>query len=147
MKTTGIRAKRNHALFMRRTYSAWKGLRKLGSDVELQVLRDMVGAKIDTLCVYCAALISWRNFSVDHAVPIDRGGDSSPGNLRIICQQSNRSKGDMTETEFNNLVRALSELDGMFPDGNIKHKVLVALRVAHSFRIGAQRRAKEKRNG
>ena len=37
-----------------------------------------------------------RNWSVDHIIPISKGGTNEPDNLRIICLHCNFSRGNRT---------------------------------------------------
>ena len=48
-------------------------------------------------CVYC-----WAHGlqTVDHAVPLSRGGNHAFSNLRPCCYDCNQDKGDMTEDEY-----------------------------------------------
>ena len=38
---------------------------------------------------------------IDHIIPISRGGDSTPENLRVLCRTCNLSKSDKTDLEIN----------------------------------------------
>jgi len=48
-------------------------------------------------CVYCG---SERDITVDHVVPIARGGSHEMGNLAACCAECNSSKGDKTVEEW-----------------------------------------------
>ena len=37
---------------------------------------------------------------IDHVLPKSRGGSDVPGNLRLVCAEANRAKGDLTDDEF-----------------------------------------------
>jgi hypothetical protein len=58
-------------------------------------------------CPYCSAPIDVLNMSIDHRVPVSRGGSLALSNLDAICADCNRLKGELTGKEF----RAF--LDGM----------------------------------
>src|SRR5579884_1562719 len=58
-------------------------------------------------CPYCSAPIDVLNMSIDHRVPVSRGGSLELSNLDAICADCNRLKGALTGKEF----RAF--LDGM----------------------------------
>lgn len=49
------------------------------------------------LCYYCKKT---RGKTLDHKVPMSRGGDDSLGNLVLACSRCNELKDDMTEEEF-----------------------------------------------
>lgn len=48
-------------------------------------------------CSYCGRV---ANLTVDHIIPIARGGSHSPGNLILACGPCNRSKGARTVMEW-----------------------------------------------
>lgn len=48
-------------------------------------------------CVYCK---SCKNITIDHVIPIARGGRHSVGNLMPLCLSCNASKQDKTFMEF-----------------------------------------------
>jgi 5-methylcytosine-specific restriction endonuclease McrA len=51
----------------------------------------------DWRCAYCGAQV---DLTVDHRVPLSRGGDDSMENLIPACLSCNSSKHDRTELEF-----------------------------------------------
>jgi 5-methylcytosine-specific restriction endonuclease McrA len=51
-------------------------------------------------CVYCATLLALDLATLDHVVPLARGGTSAPGNLVSACARCNRLKGDLLPAEF-----------------------------------------------
>lgn len=58
-------------------------------------MRSRVSKKIFSrdgfVCVACG---STKNLTIDHIVPIKRGGNNSLSNLRTLCQSCNSKKGD-----------------------------------------------------
>lgn len=48
-------------------------------------------------CVYCGAT---TQLSVDHLVPLSRGGGNELGNLQCACFICNRAKNDLSDQEF-----------------------------------------------
>jgi 5-methylcytosine-specific restriction endonuclease McrA len=48
-------------------------------------------------CFYCE---SKQSLTIDHKIPITRGGDDQISNLQIVCRTCNASKADMTHDEF-----------------------------------------------
>jgi 5-methylcytosine-specific restriction endonuclease McrA len=45
------------------------------------------------VCLCCG----WRdNLTLDHVVPISKGGDTVMSNLQILCYRCNKAKGDLT---------------------------------------------------
>ena len=51
-------------------------------------------------CVYCAMHLDQRTATLDHVVPLARGGAHDPGNLVVACAPCNRLKGDLQPFEF-----------------------------------------------
>lgn len=45
-------------------------------------------------------LESLRKAEVDHFIPRSRGGTDDLFNLRLVCRQANRAKGNMLDEEF-----------------------------------------------
>jgi 5-methylcytosine-specific restriction endonuclease McrA len=57
------------------------------------------------LCHYCEKRFSAKELTLDHIVPLARGGSSQPGNLVAACRPCNQAKG--LETPVDSLFRAL----------------------------------------
>lgn len=51
-------------------------------------------------CALTGVNLTPQTASLDHAVPISRGGENSIANCQIVTQQVNRMKGLMTNDEF-----------------------------------------------
>ena len=51
-------------------------------------------------CVYCATRLDQRTATLDHVVPLARGGAHDPGNLVVACGPCNRLKSDLLPFEF-----------------------------------------------
>jgi 5-methylcytosine-specific restriction endonuclease McrA len=122
---SGIRAKQARALFMRRTYSMYKHMceraDKQGQSVpfDLEQLREVVEYELGPLsvnrglCPYCESPLKVKTFSLDHRIPIERGGSWDLGNnIDTICDPCNRAKGTMTGDEFESVLRVLREMPG-----------------------------------
>jgi HNH endonuclease len=52
------------------------------------------------LCEYCHASEQWQyvSFTVDHVIPISKGGANSIDNLALACFHCDRKKSDKTTT-------------------------------------------------
>lgn len=61
-------------------------------------------------CPYCPNMITPLTCSIDHGVPLSRGGDMRLGNLTVVCKPCNAYKGDLTEHEYKHLRIALNAL-------------------------------------
>ena len=62
--------------------------------------RQAVGDSQDWICPYCGTDVSGRVGTIDHKIPVSRGGTSEPDNLAILCQRCNSSKNDSTPEEY-----------------------------------------------
>jgi 5-methylcytosine-specific restriction endonuclease McrA len=58
-------------------------------------------------CPYCNAWLNRMIFSIDHIIPLSRGGSLELGNLDGICKDCNAYKGNLTGQEYYDLIRAL----------------------------------------
>jgi 5-methylcytosine-specific restriction endonuclease McrA len=47
----------------------------------------------------------------DHTHPISHGGDSTLGNLQIICKSCNTKKGPLTDKQYKSILRYLKRQD------------------------------------
>lgn len=56
-------------------------------------------------CPYCGTAIDALSASLDHAMPITRGGSLGLENLTAICAMCNRLKGALTPSEFKELMQ------------------------------------------
>ena len=51
-------------------------------------------------CVYCGSGLGLENATLDHVIPVSRGGSHLPGNLVSACRGCNQRKGSLLPTEF-----------------------------------------------
>ncbi len=51
-------------------------------------------------CVYCARSLPLEAATLDHVIPVARGGTDAPGNLVVACGACNRLKGDLPPAIF-----------------------------------------------
>lgn len=45
------------------------------------------------LCHYCQRTFAFKELTLDHIVPLSRGGTTSPGNVVPACRACNKGKG------------------------------------------------------
>lgn len=63
-------------------------------------------------CVYCLQTVAYnpatrvmdRAATIDHKIPLSKGGDDRPHNYVLACRACNTLKGDMTFDEFMALI-------------------------------------------
>ena len=58
------------------------------------------------ICHYCRRKFPVSELTLDHLVPVTRGGRSTRGNLVVCCRKCNQEKGMLTPAE-----QLLAELD------------------------------------
>lgn len=51
------------------------------------------------VCHYCGGTFSRDELTLDHIVPVARGGRSTRGNLVVCCRKCNQEKGLLTPAE------------------------------------------------
>jgi len=112
-----VRERRARVLFTRRTYQAFANHRRLAKDLGRALLYDLawvrakVTAHLNCPCLYCFGRITPRNFSLDHGLPVARGGTFSPDNILVVCRRCNETKGNLAEQEFRRLLACLADFD------------------------------------
>ena len=52
------------------------------------------------ICHYCGAAVGAKALTMDHLVPIIRGGRSTKGNVVAACKDCNTAKGHQTLSEW-----------------------------------------------
>ena len=113
----GYREKRAHVLFMRRSYQAYRALKERAGEelpFTLNELRILVELAINLKdCEYLGVLgekVTSRNFSIDHATPVSRGGTHELENIVVCSHSANLAKGILTRVEFLKVVSVLKEM-------------------------------------
>ncbi|MCB0419578.1 MAG: HNH endonuclease [Bdellovibrionales bacterium] len=51
------------------------------------------------VCYYCEEKFSPTDLTMDHVIPVSRGGKSSKGNVVVACKQCNTEKKHRTPVE------------------------------------------------
>jgi len=70
-------------------------------------------ARIDKgVCYYCNRKVGRENLTMDHIVPLGRGGRSTKGNVVPACKECNNKKKYMLPIEWDEYMKDLSNRDG-----------------------------------
>lgn len=88
-----VKREKNKAREMRQS-QAWKNLRGQG------------------LCYYCQEKFHPHDLTMDHVVPIVRGGKTTKGNIVACCKDCNSKKKHMLPIEWQEYVKSLSKKTG-----------------------------------
>lgn len=51
-------------------------------------------------CYYCKRSFAFKQLTMDHIVPLARGGETKPGNVVPSCLECNRAKGVDTPADI-----------------------------------------------
>lgn len=51
-------------------------------------------------CHYCGAGLAEHSYTIDHVIPLSRGGTNAPDNIVLTCAKCNERKGDSLPEEF-----------------------------------------------
>ncbi len=62
----------------------------------------------DGTCYYCRTRVGRDNLTMDHIVPLSRGGKSKKGNLVPACKACNNKKKYLLPVEWEEYLRSLS---------------------------------------
>ncbi len=60
-------------------------------------------------CHYCGRQVGSRGLTMDHIVPLIRGGRSSRGNVVPACKECNNQKKSLLPVEWEDYLRRLAE--------------------------------------
>ncbi len=58
-------------------------------------------------CFYCKTKVNATNSSIDHVIPLSRGGTGRKENMVLSCTRCNGYKGDLLLEEWNKLLPEL----------------------------------------
>jgi len=61
------------------------------------------------ICHYCEQTFSAKELTLDHLVPIARGGRSTKGNCVPACKECNNRKRDLLPMEWEDYLRHIKE--------------------------------------
>ena len=61
------------------------------------------------VCHYCNKIVGRANLTMDHVVPLSRGGKSKKGNIVPACKECNNKKKYLLPIEWEEYLRRASE--------------------------------------
>ena len=64
-------------------------------------------------CYYCGRPVGARGLSMDHVVPLIRGGQSRRGNVVPACKECNNKKKSLLPVEWGEYLKNLAEREGV----------------------------------
>ena len=64
----------------------------------------------DGVCHYCRRRVGHRHLTMDHLVPLGRGGRTTRGNVVPACKTCNTKKQSLVPVEWEEYLRALGAL-------------------------------------
>lgn len=68
-----------------------------------------IAKKQKCLCALSGLRLDAETVSIDHIIPVSKGGKNIPENIRLVNGKINKMRNDMTDNEFINLCRAVSK--------------------------------------
>lgn len=79
-------------------------------DYDVHQLADKVAEALQNPCLYCGMPLIDSTWSCDHDTPTSRGGSYALWNVLVCCKRCNELKGQLTGTEFHDLLGFLADL-------------------------------------
>lgn len=70
------------------------------SRLEMSALKAELYASQNKLCHWCGKIMQRSEVTLEHLIPLDRGGDDTKENIVLACRECNMDKGNMTEAEY-----------------------------------------------
>lgn len=111
------------------TYSNTSFLLKQNTKMENMEKINFKKFKNNT-CSYCKKTIRvWRDKTIDHILPTDRGGIDSPSNWQITCEHCNREKSNMTDAEYREYKKITSNLNTSMKS-KIRNEILKQIKIS-----------------
>lgn len=118
-------SRRDHTANKRRNKRAKqiRRARRQGADVFVISHRDMTRL-LSKPCRY-ESDTCWGIMTIDHIVPLSRGGSHGIGNLTMLCAFHNSAKNDRLHTEYTYGVQFDKEAHGVLESGSVSPRASV----------------------
>lgn len=74
-----------------------------------KAIKEEVYRRSNNTCAICGKPLSRFSYSIDHIIPLSRGGTNNIDNLRAVHQTCNKLKGNFTDVEMKKVVTNVYE--------------------------------------
>lgn len=64
------------------------------------------------VCHYCGRAFSPRELTMDHIIPVSRGGRTTKGNVVASCKECNTAKKQLLPMEWDDYLKRFGQADG-----------------------------------
>jgi 5-methylcytosine-specific restriction endonuclease McrA len=91
---------RKNNLAKRREVAAKRRARELGCQRVETIDRTLIIQRDQSACYICDKILTLEKITIDHVVPIAKGGEASYSNLKVCCRSCNARKGNKLLSEF-----------------------------------------------
>jgi 5-methylcytosine-specific restriction endonuclease McrA len=90
-----LEGKKSHAIYCSKTCKSMDHTFKHRSKTRTTstARRNKIYNRDNQKCYICLNFVNFKDFELDHLVPVSRGGSGEPNNLAVTCRRCNRSKG------------------------------------------------------
>jgi hypothetical protein len=93
--------------------------------IDEQMIIDNLKSETPHICYYCGKKLAEKDIvTIDHKIPVCRGGLTIKSNLVIACWNCNHEKDNMTEEEYITYKQKLQEMQDTFEVNNAIKKLL-----------------------
>lgn len=80
--------------------------------------KKTVYAKYNGKCAICGKPVKYKKLTIDHNIPLSKGGTNEMSNLQLACRECNLMKSGLNTQEFTRKVREIAVRDLLF---HMKH--------------------------
>lgn len=80
-----------HGMSGTKVFNRWRSRVRLESDSDWTLEMEQLLFQVQDRCVVCGAE---DDLSVDHVIPVSKGGHAEPGNVVVLCRSCNSAKND-----------------------------------------------------
>lgn len=71
--------------------------------------KKSVYAKCNWTCAICGNPVKYKKMTVDHIIPLSKGGTNAMDNLQLACKRCNLMKADFSPDEFIRKIREITK--------------------------------------